>query len=447
MDGGGKLEKEFSKTIRETVIARIEAADQRRIKAEQAALRLAMWQASAPVYNTRTRGKRVNYSELEKDDDEDDDEGSSRGRRSEKNQRGDRQVVEYTASGRMVKRPRVEGVNGSLRESTRIKYDDESEEEKSEEEMEWSVYSDKGETADEAEDEEEGEEEEYDLGRTSLLVTLKLPKQQSKLPAAMEDMIVVNGGPPPKAQPPTTPPRPQLSPKYSPSQSHPITIPYRSPTQFSAPVPYGGAASPPLPIKSVQLSPQPIPRATFTSPPQPSPAPSPYQMPRQSPPHAQVHSIQPQPYRPQTYAIAQFRPPSPSRQTPPVPLSSSQEPGIQQTKFTSTVTGQNALPVGPQTSPSIISTKPPHIQQSSPSLGGPVAIPPETAIPNKLGGMPNSSTTPSEKPLNGTPCVNGVSIRNSANGREGTEAKDMRHAEIIKGDDQSATREIADQSA
>lgn len=273
---GNKLEQELSTIIKDNIIARIEAAEQRRVKAEQAALRLATWKASAPVYNTRTRGKKVDYSEFGKDseDDEDEDgESDSRGRRSERRAAaaGERERVEYTASGRMVKRPRLNGVE-------RTKMKDEGEE--SEEEMEWSVYSDKGETEDDN-DGDEGDEEEYDIGGRSLVINLKVDKEGLK--AATDGLASVNGKsispktmhklqhtPPQASRFPSQqthhqqspglqkqyPPPPQYHPYH---QSPPRVYPTNTPPTHVAPIPYTGG-SPPIPFRTVQLSPQPIPR-------------------------------------------------------------------------------------------------------------------------------------------------------------------------------------------
>jgi hypothetical protein len=426
LDEGGKLEKEFAQTIRETVIARIEAAEHRRIKAEQAALRLAMWKAATPVYNTRTRGKKVNYSELERDEfDEDDDEVSSRGRRTR--DRADRQVVEYTASGRMVKRPKVDGVNGSLRESTRTTYGDEE----SEEEMEWSVYSDQGET-DVEEEEEEGDDYEYDLGQRTLLVTLKIPKRAAAV-KPMEDMIVVNGSSPApqKVRAPTTPPKPQFSPQRSPS-GYPATGPYRSPTQFTGPTPYGGAASPPLPFKSAQLSPQLIPRPIFPSPPAPMPYQTSTMWTHPSPPR----SMQPQPYRPQNYAIAQFRPPSPPPSQVPQPLPRRQGTSIQESSLASSITNSNLLSTAQKSSISDIPAQNPLSTQkeASNTPGASSAEHFRSAFPTNHGGMQTTGSTASDIPPNALSYINGIKSHHPTNGKETSIAKEFRDSEIIKVD-------------
>ena len=297
--------------IKDTIIARIEAAEQRRLKAEQAALRLATWKASAPVYNTRTRGKKVDYSEYGKDsedDEQDDDDGESdsRAKRSERRAAaaGERDTVEYTASGRMVKRPRLNGVE-------RIKMKDEAEE--SEEEMEWSVYSDKGETENDDE-EEEGEEEEYDNAGRSLVVKMKVGKERLKV--VMDGLPSVNRkSVSPKTMhktqriPPQTtgfpsqqthhPQSPGLSKHYQPTQQYhpyhqspPRVYPTNTPPTHVTPVPYTGG-SPPIPFRTVQLSPQPIPRAappqvrpqSYQQPQTTYPTPHPFQQsyPQQSP--------------------------------------------------------------------------------------------------------------------------------------------------------------------
>ena len=308
---GNKLEQELSVIIKDTIIARIEAAEQRRLKAEHAALRLAMWKASAPVYNTRTRGKKVDYSEYGKDSEDDEDEegeSDSRARRSERRAAaaGERESVEYTASGRMVKRPRLNGVE-------RTKMKDEAEE--SEEEMEWSVYSDKGETEND-DDEEEGEEEEYDIGGRSLVVKLKVGKERLK---AITGRHPVNG----KSMSPKTmhttqrtpqpsgfpsqqmdhqqsPKQYQPPPQYHPyHQSPPRVYPKNTPPTHVAPIPYTGG-SPPIPFRTVQLSPQPILR-----PAPPQDRPQSYQQPQIT------HPFQQSPYPQQSqYQMAQFvRPP------------------------------------------------------------------------------------------------------------------------------------------
>jgi len=311
---GSKQEKELGTTIRETIIAKIEAAEQRRVKAEQAALRLAMWKASAPVYNTRTRGKRVDYTELEKDSGSEDEEDSRGGRRSERNR--DRETVEYTASGRMVKRPRMG--NGTETRESRFKNEDDEE---SEEEMEWSVYSDKGQETDGVDDEEEGEEEEYDLGRRTLVVKFRVSKERLKAVTTMGDCIPANGLP--RTSQESIEPRPaqhsaQHSSKshqprysqfqyYSPPKVYTPTIPRHSPSQIAAPLPYTGGASPPLVSRPVNLSPQPIPQPFTQSPSQAYPQPSPYRS-YQASPRAPQELASPQSPRQSPYAVAQFQP-------------------------------------------------------------------------------------------------------------------------------------------
>lgn len=306
---GSKQEQNLGMTIRETIIARIEAAEQRRVKAEQAALRLAMWKASVPVYNTRTRGKRVDYTELEKDSGSEDEEGSRGGRRSERNR--DRETVEYTASGRMVKRPRMD--NGTEIRESRLKDEDED----SEEEMDWSVYSDKGEVSDGVDDEEEGEEEEYDLRRRTLIVKFRVSKDRLKAVATIGDCVPVNGLP--KASQKSSEPRPAQHPAQHPSKSHQPqysqfhyysppkvytpTIPRISPSQSAAPLPYTGGASPPLALRPVQLSPQPIPQPFAQSPSPAYPQPSLYRSYQASP----QESASSQSPRQSPYAVAQFQ--------------------------------------------------------------------------------------------------------------------------------------------
>jgi len=424
------MEQEFAKTIRETIIARIEAAEQRRLKAEQAALRLAMWQAQAPVYNTRTRGRKVNYSELDGDGlDDEDEEVSSRGRRSERN-RGDRQIVEYTASGRMIKRPRTDGVDDPAQES-RMKTEDEDEQ--SEEEMEWSVYSDKGETdyEDEADEEEEGEEEAYDLGDRSLVVTLKIPKDRLRAAITISDTIVVNGGPPPPQAGNNTERSPPSKQAYSQQQSRQSNIvPFRSPDQHSKPVPYGGAASPPLPIRPVQLSPRPVQRVGLPhqSPPQYPPVALPHQYPRPSPPS---QSFQPQPYRPPTYAIAQFRPSSPPKQDPSPLLPPVQDIGLQQ--HNKGGPDHNLANDRPHVSPPRPFKPQPQFPQKPATDDTPGSAVSLTAIPNQ-SSIPHYSPSPTVSgPLNGTPLVNGIMSRNPANGVDNSGSKEPHNEESVSG--------------
>lgn len=315
---GSKQEQDLGATIRETIIAKIEAAEQRRLKAEQTALRLAMWKAQAPVYNTRTRGKRVDYTELERDSGSDDDEDSRGGRRSERNR--DREIVEYTASGRMVKRPKMD--NGTEIRESRLKDEDGE----SEEEMEWSVYSDKGEETDGVDDEQEGEEDEYDLGRRTLVVKFRLSKDRLKAVTTMGDCIPVNGLP--KGPQKSSDSRPVHNPAqhiskshqpqysqfhyYSPPQAYTPTIPHHSPYQNAAPLPYTGGASPPLASRPVQLSPRPIPQPSVQSPSQVYPQPSPYRSYQTSPRAKSSESPRQSPY-----AVAQFQPqPSPPHPQP-----------------------------------------------------------------------------------------------------------------------------------
>lgn len=307
LDAGSKAEKEFAGVVRETIVARIEAAEHRRVRAEQAALRLAMWAAAPPVYNTRTRGKRVDYSEFGKDtESEDEDRGS---RRSERNR--EREIVEYTASGRMVKRPRFNGLE--TRESKlRVEDDDESDEE-----MEWSVYSDKGETGTEDEGDEEGEEEDYDIDGRSLVVKLAVNKERLRdaLSGSRAKMNGTPGSPgtlriaikptQPQSSGSTRPYHQQVSPappyRASAPRVHPSSILTPPPVLVSVPLPYTGGASPPLPSRPVQLSSQPIPRPFAQSPPQSQAYP---------PPQLTLHPYQrprPQPTR-TTYAIAHFDP-------------------------------------------------------------------------------------------------------------------------------------------
>lgn len=304
---GSKLEQELAGAIRDTIIARIEAAEQRRVKAEQAALRLATWQAAPPVYNTRTRGKRVDYSEFGKDSDSDEEEGGGRGRRSERN-RGEREIVEYTASGRMVKRPRLNGVDS--RESRKK---EEPEPEESDEEMDWSVYSDKGETEGDDDDGEDGEDEEYDIGGRSLVVCFKITKEGLKSATSGELSGPVNG----KTDSPMTTynaspsypllPSVSVAKPYQQGPNHAMNVPYRSPMQTAGPVPYAAGASPPISSRPIQLSPRPIPRPlAHNRVSQGLSRPQPY-------PHPQ---ISPQPYRPsQTgsfrpapYSMTQYQP-------------------------------------------------------------------------------------------------------------------------------------------
>jgi len=314
---GSKPEQELGTTIRETIIARIEAAEQRRVKAEQAALRLAMWKAAAPVYNTRTRGKRVDYTELEKDSGTDDDEDSRGGRRSERNR--EREVMEYTASGRMVKRPRM-GNGAEVREST-LK---DNEDDESEEEMEWSVYSDKGEQTDAVDDEEEGDEEAYDLDGRTLVVKLSVSKDRLKTATIVGDCIPVNG----MSKSPDTvrkssvsslarhSPQNSAKPYQQPHPSHQPTqfshyspaVPRHSPSQTvaAAPLPYTGGASPPMASRPVQLSPQPISQQFPRSPAQAYPQPLQYHS-YQSPPQVHQQPISNQSFRQSPYSVAQFQ--------------------------------------------------------------------------------------------------------------------------------------------
>jgi hypothetical protein len=330
LDAEGKMEKDLATIIRDTVLARIEAAEGRRVKAEQAAMRLAMWQSSAPVYNTRTRGKRVDYSEFGKDSGDDEDDQT--GRRSERGKEA--QVVEYTASGRMVKRPRVEGQEGRELRETRMKSASDSEEE-----MEWSVYSDKGEVELES-DGEEGEEEEFDVGGRSVVVIFKIDKDRLRGVLNMQDCISVNGTVMPGTtvapmaeyqRPPQESPKQQFSPKQSqpspyqqsPPRAYPAIPPYRSPV-LSGPLPYATGPSPPVPKKPAQLLPQPNPRLTLSyqqSPPQPYQPPQAYQQAPQPQAYQQASRPQvpqpaPQSYQAQPrhtpYPVAQFSPrPSP----------------------------------------------------------------------------------------------------------------------------------------
>lgn len=312
---GGKAEQELAGIIKDTIIARIEAAELRRVKAEQAALRLAMWTASAPVYNTRTRGKKVNYSEFgkESDDDEEEEEGESgeresRGeRRSERNRVAEREVTEYTASGRMVKRPRV-NTNGIETTNKMKGTSDESEED----EMEWSVYSDKGETENDDEDgEEEGVEEDYDIdvGR-QFVVTFKVDKERLKaVISGLQQQSSMNGNLTSfetiQVMPLQHSPRIKIKgyqPQYQPLQQSPPRT-YPPSTQNVGPVPYTGG-SPPIPFRPTQLSPQPIP---------PPPLPP---SPRQTYHVPQIPQYRPIP-QPSPYPITQFSRPSPPTTYPP----------------------------------------------------------------------------------------------------------------------------------
>jgi hypothetical protein len=317
---GGKLEQALGTTIRETIIARIETAEQRRIRAEQAAIRLATWQASAPVYNTRTRGKKVNYSELEggSASDEDDERGSRRRAREGR----DQQAVEYTASGRMVKRPRT--ANGMETREIVMKEDPED----SEEEMEWSVYSDKGET-EEDDIEDEGDEEEvedYDIQDRKLLLHFKIGKERLRN-VTTKPVNVINGNSnilrlgspleqPISRQPASTAQQSVPQPgQYHPSSPrvYPGNVPSRSPTQSFAPTSYARGPSPPVPIRSTQLSPRPTPQAmTSKNPFHSSPTP-PQPRPSQTPPQPYG---QPQPFRQSPYPVAQYQAPTPSPRIP-----------------------------------------------------------------------------------------------------------------------------------
>lgn len=327
---GGKAEQELAGIIRDTIIARIEAAEQRRVKAEQAALRLAMWKASAPVYNTRTRGKKVDYSEFGKDSD-DEEEEENRGRRSERN-RGEREVAEYTASGRMVKRPRMNGVESRMKD----------EPEESEEEMEWSVYSDKGET-DKEEEEEEGEDEEYDIRGGSLVVILRVSKEglravtsgvRPSMNGKFSSPGIIEAVSPTRLQQSpgfSTKPYQQQLQYHSYHQSPPRPYPTNTlPIQNIGPTPYTGG-SPPIPFRATQLAPQPIPcpppphspqnlshpqayHQSQIPPHRPIPQPTLYPI-AQSPP-TQPTEIAPYPYRPPN-GIHRTSPPSGSQSTPP----------------------------------------------------------------------------------------------------------------------------------
>jgi hypothetical protein len=436
LGAGSKQEQELAGTIRDTVIARIEAAEQRRVKAEQAALRLAMWKASAPVYNTRTRGKKVDYTEFEKSGDEDeDDEGGSGsgagGRRSERN-RGEREAVEYTASGRMIKRPRTG--DGEVRESTMKDL------EESDEEMEWSVYSDKGGTdADDGDDAmDDGEEDDYDLDGRSLVVNLKIPKEGLK--TAILECIPVNVQrtvPLSKSPVQSHPLRsPQFSPKtyqhqssyqQSPPRAYPPSIPYRSPTQTMAPLPYTGGASPPISSRQVQLSPQPIPRPPPHSPTQSLPQPLAYQQP--SRPYQQPH--QTQAFRQPPYSVAQFQRTSPPTQpsqasprpyappngtyptsptlplktstqqphttswSPPRPFGSSQSPIVQ-------AYGKPPTPTGSSANTATISPKqtPPHPAEISP--------PQQTWAAATFEASPSTNGATTDKPESAMELVNKI---------------------------------------
>jgi len=340
---GTKLEQEFAQVIRDTIIARIEAAEQRRIKAEQAALRLAMWEAAPPVYNTRTRGKKVDYSEFGKDSDSEEDE-ESRGTRRGRS-RDDQDAVEYTASGRMIKKPRLE--NGFESRSRRS-----GEKPEVAEEMDWSEYSDKGETEDEA-DEGQLEHDDYDLGtgvRKSLMVKLKVPIHLSQIwfarngtsknvPSNAKGPFTVH------SQPLSTPPKSSTQPDASRTN-------FQSRVQPSTP--FAGAISPVPPTRPVQLSPQPIPRPFTVSNPTP---PQPYS---QSPPQNFTNPIQtsPRPYVPSTspYLPPQASPKpettnTPEWTTPPRPFGASKD----------SATSQLTPPPNPHSPPQSISpvAKPP----------------------------------------------------------------------------------------
>ena len=321
LEEGGKLEREFAGLLKEGVISRIEAAEIRRVKAEQAALRLAMWKAAPPVYNTRTRGKKVNYSELDGGSEEEEDiheedemEEERRGvvgtRRSGRNRGGgggDREVVEYTGSGRMVKRPRLNGVE-------------------EEEEMEWSEYSDKGVT-DGSDDEEMVVEEDEDVEPRSMVLKLKISRNKLAAAANSRDSLSANGV---ERKSWTTGPTKNIP---SPSSSRPASQHY-PPRIFPPLAPAPGGYVPfiedpaTVPFRSTQLSPQPIsrPNPPFNSPLQLHPLPPPPQIspnyiaqPQHSPklaqPHTsprpyqpQIQSFQPQPYQPRPYGQPQFPP-------------------------------------------------------------------------------------------------------------------------------------------
>ena len=321
LEEGGKLEREFARLLKEGVISRIEAAEIRRVKAEQAALRLAMWKAAPPVYNTRTRGKKVNYSELDGESEEEEDihdedvmeeerRGIAGSRRSERNRGGggDREVVEYTGSGRVVKRPRLNGVQ-----------------EEQEEEMEWSEYSDKGVT--DGSDDEMDVEEQDDVEPRSMVLKLKVPRDKLAIAATTRDSLSANGV---ETNSWTTSPR-----KNAPSPSS-----SRSASQHYPPKPFPPSAPTPdgyvpfikdpatVPFRSTQLSPQPIPRPTpvFSSPPQGhafplqsqvspksffQPQHSPKLVQQQTSPRPyqpQIQSFQPQPFQPRPYGQPQYSP-------------------------------------------------------------------------------------------------------------------------------------------
>ena len=322
LEEGGKLEREFAGLLKEGVISRIEAAEIRRVKAEQAALRLAMWKAAPPVYNTRTRGKKVNYSELDGGSEEEEDihegdemEEERRGvvgtRRSERNRGGgggDREVVEYTGSGRMVKRPRLNGV------------------EEEEEEMEWSEYSDKGVT-DGSDDEEMVVEEDEDVESRSMVLKFKIASSKLAATTNTKDSLSAKGV---ETKPWSTPPGknvPSPSSFRSASQDHP---PRTFPPSALAPGGYVPFIKDPatVPFRSTQLSPQPLarPNPVFNRPAQLHAFPPPPQIslnyiaqpnhspkvahPHTSPPpyQPQIQSFQPQPYQPRPYGQPQFSP-------------------------------------------------------------------------------------------------------------------------------------------